>query len=167
MPLAWTYMRVTRRRVLIISVITAPFLVAAIGIWVFFQCQRIVEEAYAVWQTADLIVVHLEKNCGTWPSGWDDLRSLVADNEGPYSSERDGAEEVGFRPPSNIDRLAELVDVDWGADVAELSRAPFPKSGHPFRVIWLRSGRGTHYEGCEPNCLIKAYLDKRYRVERP
>jgi hypothetical protein len=162
-------MRAKVRRLLLVSLVLAPVGVVAFFVWAFIYARAVLQpEAYAVWQTADLVIAYMDRHGGAWPRGWEDLRPLAADNSSePYAAARGGAVEVGFRPPLDIDRLQQLVDIDWSADVAELAQAPSREPEPPFRVVRLRSGRRTAFEGCEPNRLIKAYLDGRYRVPKP
>jgi hypothetical protein len=162
-------MRMKLRRCLLFSLVLVPVGGVTVLVWVYLYVQAVLQpEAYAVWQTADLVMAYLDQHDGAWPRGWNDLRPITASNgEGPYAAQRGGVIEVGFRPPLDIDRLQQLVEVDWSADVAALALAPSREPEPPFRVIWLRSGRHTAFEGCEPNRLLKAYLDGRYRVQRP
>jgi hypothetical protein len=150
-----------------VALLLVPVGVVAFFVGVFVYAHAVLQpEAYAVWQTADLVIAYMDRHDGAWPRGWDDLRPLAA-GSGPYAAERGEALEVGLRPPTDLDRLQQLVEVDWSADLADLARAPSREPQPPFRVIWLRSGRRTAFEGCEPNRLIKAYLDGRYRVQKP
>jgi hypothetical protein len=159
-----------RKRAVRYAVIGAALLAvsaAGLAVWLFFQAVAgRQEEAYAVWQTADLVIDHMKRHKSAWPRGWDDLLPPAA-GTGASVAERGGVVEVGFRPPADIGRLQELVEVDWSADPRELARAAEGAGSPPFRVIWLKSGRRTAFEGCEPNQLILDYLKGRYRVRRP
>jgi hypothetical protein len=46
--------------------------------------------------------------------------------------------------------LKQRVEIDW--------KAEFKETGPPFRVIWLRNGKSTHYSGNEPNDMVLEYL---------
>jgi hypothetical protein len=153
----------------LIVVVLAVLGGAGFFVWMFYYAHAVLgSEAYAVWQTADLIIAYMQQHGDAWPRSWDDLRPLAPGGRGDvYSAERDGVAEVGFRPPLDIDRLQEMVEVDWSADVVELARAPSREPEPPFRVVRLRSGRRTAFVGCEPNRLIKAYLDGRYQPQKP
>lgn len=50
------------------------------------------------------------------------------------------------------------------AVVGLLVKAQFKEKGPPFRVIWLRNGKGTHYQGKEPNGMVLEYL--RWRAKK-
>jgi hypothetical protein len=143
--------------------------VAGFFAWVFYYTYAVLQpEAYAVWQTADLVIDHMEKHGGAWPRGWDDLRPSAAPAEGDvYVAGRGSATEIGFRPPLDIEALQRLVEIDWSADPRELARAAEGGDSPPFRVIWLKSGRRTAFVGCEPNELIHHYLKGRYGAPQP
>jgi hypothetical protein len=157
-------MIVSRRRVLIGMVL----LVALIAIWravVFIQgVLDVPRQAYAVWGTADLIIEYMERHEGAWPRSWEDLRPLVEDvPDVKESRERDGSIVVEFRPQGAIEELQRRVEVDWNANPDELLKMPPQERGPPFRVISLRNGKSTHYEGREPNQMIRDYLESRHR----
>ena len=46
--------------------------------------------------------------------------------------------------------MKQRVEIDW--------KAEFKETGPPFRVIWLRNGKSTHYSGNEPNDMVLEYL---------
>jgi hypothetical protein len=156
-------------RVAVFGMILLVASVVGFFAWLFYHTHAVLKpEAYAVWQTADLVIDHMERHNGAWPRGWDDLRPPTTPPAGGVSvAERGGAVEASFRPVADIERLRELVEVDWSADPRELARAADGGDSPPFRVIWLKSGRRTAFEGCEPNQLIHDYLKGRYRARRP
>jgi len=78
-------------------------------------------------------------------------------------SEPNGHVNVEFRPKASIEELQGLVIVDWDANPDELIRAPRREGRPPFRVIYLRNGKSTHYQGREPNQMILDYLEWRNR----
>lgn len=140
----------------------------AIAVWVAVVFVRAVldvpRQAYAVWWTADLVVAYMESHEGAWPRGWEDLRPLTeVATEVSETKEPDGNVIVEFRPKAGIQELQRYVEVDWSADPGELLRVPRREAGPPFRVIYLRNGRTTHYEGREPNQMILEYLEVKHR----
>src|SRR5262249_6039768 len=110
-------------------------------VWMFYFAHSVLQpEAYAVWQTADLVIDHMERHGGAWPRGGGALRPQTEPAAGDaYVAERGAATEVGFRPPLNIERLRKLVEVDWSADPRELALAVDGDDPPAFRVIWLKS----------------------------
>jgi WD40 repeat protein len=141
--------------------------VIVFSLWMVYYTHAVIRpEAYAVWQTADLVTLYMERHNGEWPRSWEDLRPLAdARGKGPHVANREGVEEISFMPRIDIDRLQQLVEVDWSVDARELARMSWRDQEPALRVIWLRSGRRTAFEGCEPNQLIKNYLDGKYRLQ--
>jgi hypothetical protein len=120
------------------------------------------KEAYAVWWSADLVIDYMECHDGAWPKSWDDLRDHAERaREVTQSTEADGSVIVEFRPKANIEELEQLVEIDWDANPDELLKTSRRGLEPPFRVIYLRNGRSTHYEGREPNQMILEYLESR------
>jgi hypothetical protein len=153
------------KRRLIIGVV---IVIGAFAIWasvVFVQAVLDVpRQAYAVWWTADLVIAYMERHDGAWPRNWEDLRALAEGaTEVTESSEPNGHVIVEFRPKASVEELQGHVIVDWDANPDELIRAPRKEGSPPFRVIYLRNGKSTHYEGREPNQMILDYLEWRHR----
>jgi hypothetical protein len=120
--------------------------------------------AYAVWWTADLVIEYMERNQGAWPRSWEELRPLAEPAGGvKESKEPDGRVIVEFRPMASVDVLKHLVEIDWDAAPERLLEEARKGGNPPFRVIYLRDGRTTHYEGREPNRMILEYLETRQR----
>jgi hypothetical protein len=151
-----------RKRNVLIAVFAIIFAVAGGIVWLASAVAEVPKEAYAVWWTADLVIEHMEKHDGTWPRSWDNLRS-TAENayKGTVSTNRDGTVIAEFRPRATIPELRQWVEVDWNADPKQLVKADFKQKGPPFRVIWLKNGRATHYSGREPNDMVLGYLKSK------
>ncbi|MBN9690044.1 MAG: hypothetical protein J0M24_07375 [Verrucomicrobia bacterium] len=152
-------MRLRKRKILIIVGVLL-FLGAASIPWLDRQVQEVTRNAYAVWWTADLVIEHLEKHEGSWPRNWEELRAThdLAYTGLASTNRSDGAWVAEFRPRDTIDELKERVEIDWSANPQELVTAKEPEKGPPFRVIWLKNGKSTHYRGKEPNEMILEYL---------
>jgi hypothetical protein len=153
------------RRRLIVCLVGLVSAVAVYLAVVFVQAVLDVpRQAYAVWWTADLVIEYMERHDGAWPRSWEDLRTLAETApEVTESTDRNGSTVIEFRPHASIEELQRRVEVDWGADPDTLLKAPRKESGPPFRVIYLRNGKSTHYEGREPNQMILEYLESRRR----
>jgi hypothetical protein len=122
----------------------------------------VIPNAYAVWWMADLVIDHMEKHDGAWPRSWDELRVTSEQaGKGTVSTNLDGTVIAEFRPRDTINDLQKRVEIDWNADPRELVKAEFKAKGPPFRVIWLRNGKSTHYQGKEPNEMVLEYLKWR------
>jgi hypothetical protein len=139
---------ISRRKVLF----TAAALALLLGGGALYLVRRAAHDAqyaYAVWWVADMVIEYMETHDGAWPRGWDDLRE-------PYETcvRRSGR-------PWSFEQLRDRVDVDWQADPAQLAATPDTGEDPPFRVIWSRNGRQSHWEGQEPNRKILDYLRNR------
>jgi hypothetical protein len=146
-----------------IGYLLAAFAVAASVGGCLYYASIVQTEAYAVWETADLVIAYTDQR-EHWPRGWGDLEPFAAGmGDHPYQTKREGRGEIGVRPGLDVGQLEKLVEVDWSVDIQELERAARRNDGVPCRVIWLRSGRHSAYAGCEPNWLIRRYLEGRYR----
>ena len=105
-------------------------------------------DAYAGWNVAGLIQQHMDAHNGAWPRNWDDLHETHRTARPPLSS--------------TFENLRTRCEVDFTADPAKLAAMPLPPNGSPpFKVVWLRNGKSTHWEGSEPNELLWAYLQTR------
>lgn len=117
--------------------------------FVFRNIERVVKNAYAVWWVADMVVEYMRSNQNRWPQNWDDLRE-------PYKvlTQKSGQ-------PWTFDELRSRVDVDWKANPESLAKE------RSFRVIWLKDGTNSHYEGCEPNEIIRRYFTTAFGADGP
>jgi hypothetical protein len=118
---------------------------------VCYGLTQTIHNAYAVWWVAGMVCIYMDTHDGRWPKGWEDLRA-------PYESAtlRSGA-------PWTFEELRNWVEVDWNADPAALRASEPLGDNPPFRVIWLRDGATSHWEGREPNRIIWEYLHQRKR----
>jgi hypothetical protein len=151
-------------------IVALGIVVVALAVWAaigfFRRVAELPREAYAVWWAADLVIACLERHDGAWPRSWEDLQDLAdGASEVTESAERGGSIIVEFRPKASIEELKRLVEIDWDADPNELRRMPRKDGAPPFRVIYLRNGKSTHYEGREPNQMILEYLKSKHRVK--
>ena len=125
----------------------AVVLVALVLSTVLRLVDRAVQNAYAVWNVADLIVDHMRAHDGRWPRDWSDLAAACRQRY----------------PSSDVDRMIaeyrERVVVDFSADPQALRAAPFdPRTqDRPFSVVWHRRPPQTYYS--EPNVIIWSFLN--------
>lgn len=93
-----------------------------------------------------MIVLHLQGNDDVWPRSWEDLRddyeTCVVRSGGPWSFEE----------------LQQRVRVDWNADAKRLASQANAAGPVRFRVIRLADGSDDHYQGYEPNAIVRDYL---------
>jgi hypothetical protein len=153
-----------RRRLIVSLVVVLVALTAWAAVHVVQRAVELPREAYGVWWTADLVIAYMERHDGAWPRSWEDLRELAdGASEVTESSQGDGSKIIEFRPKANIDELQRIVSIDWDVDPDELFRQARRNEYLPFRVIYLRNGKSTHYDGCEPNQMILRYLESKRR----
>ena len=151
-----------RGRIKFLILCAGVIVASLVGLFVYGYYQAFnvtVPNAYAVWWTADLVIAHMEKNDGRWPRSWEDLRATEASGDkGTATTNRDGSIVFEFRPRAKIDELQQRVEIDWAVEPAKLRTVSLKSNIPPFRVIRLRNGKNSHYEGKEPNTMILDYL---------
>jgi hypothetical protein len=134
-----------KRLVLIVALLLV--VAAGYGAYLLHQVVTVVvPDAYAVDWVSAMVIEHMKTNDGQWPRSWDDLR-------GPYEKL---AAPQGY--PWSFEELKDRVAVDWDADPKVLKKVTPSGHGPPFRVIWLRDGSSTAWEGAEPNSCVLEYL---------
>ena len=119
----------------------------AIPLWLAYSAWSALEkvnDCYALWSAADLVVEHLDHGDGSWPRSWDDLRAAHEFSQRP-----------GLFP---FDGIRARVAIDWQADPLLLRAALDDGKNPPFRAIWLRGGGRHHWGAAEPNRIVREYL---------
>jgi hypothetical protein len=140
--------RLFRPRAAVVAVVVAASVAAALGagaVWVYLRVNEAVADCYAQWRVADIVIQYLEWHGGSWPKDWDDLEEA-----------REAC--VGRSWPAEELRLR--VEIDFAAEPKALAAAE-----PPIRAIRLTTGKRHHWDGAEPNELVRAYL--RERARRP
>jgi hypothetical protein len=123
-------------------------------VWGVRQLLERPQEAYTVQHTAELLVEYMKRHTNQWPSSWSELRTARIGNQDYFeTSEKETGGHSGF-----LNDVERRVTVDFSAKPTQLIMAAQSTSAPPFRVIWLRSGRNTHWVGLEPNELVADYL---------
>lgn len=131
----------------VIAVVLLLVAAAAGGAYLTHQTITVtVPNAYAVDWVSALVVEYMKENDDQWPRSWDDLRDPYETLAAPQNY------------PWSFEELKERVAIDWQADPAALKDAANSGKRPPFRVIWLRDGGSTHWEGAEPNARVLEYL---------
>lgn len=125
---------------------------------------RHAQMAHALWWTGDIIVRYLEAHDGTWPRRWEDLATVVGEEDLKGSGVMEcagGRRAMKYRQRLPIQRLREMVWVDWSADVHELVTAERSAERPPFLVVRPLRGDHFYFSGAEPNEMIRAHLVAR------
>ncbi|MCC6354792.1 MAG: hypothetical protein IT577_12955 [Verrucomicrobiae bacterium] len=122
---------------------------------------RHADTAHALWWTGDIVVRYLRASGGQWPRSWEDMAIVVRPDDfrvKPVAWGRGGLRVRETRARLPIERLREVVWVDWDADVRELARAPASVDHPPFLVVRPLRGDHVYFEGAEPNEMIREFL---------
>jgi hypothetical protein len=106
-------------------------------------------DCYAQEWVAEMVIDHMERNDGAWPTSWDDLRESYEILAGQMGQ------------PWSFDELQRRCAIDFDARPQQLASATIDGEKPPFRVIWLRNGKTRHWAGSEPNHMILEYLARR------
>jgi hypothetical protein len=124
------------------------------ALWFGYSLYRVVHviipESYAAWTTGNVMVEYLATHTNQWPRSWEELQSAT-------NSMLENGKPV-YVP---LDRLRQLVKVDWNADINRLLQVARndPKAklhvisrldGSPLRAVW---GPDT-----DPNTKVMGYL---------
>jgi hypothetical protein len=136
-----------RFRLRSLFVLTALVAIVCVGIFYVSEALEAPWDSYATWDGANLVITHLHSHNNEWPSGWGDLEAAM----------RSGA--VLMRGGNSFDRFQDRLEIDFNVNPKEFAAAsPTAPQGLP-KVIRLRNGKDTHWEGAEPNEMIHQYLN--------
>ncbi|QNN22392.1 hypothetical protein HED60_08930 [Planctomycetales bacterium ZRK34] len=138
-----------RRQIIIVTIVASAVLVAGSGVYLYRQISQLINNAYAKWHVAALVIDHMKVNNDAWPTGWDDLRDDF-DRRVTQSGQS-----------WSFDTLRERVVIDWTVDPEKLAHVEVIDDQQPFNVIRARHGIDSSWEGAEPNRMILDYLRQR------
>lgn len=62
---------------LLLTIVLVSFVVY--GVYNFIYTWKNIPEAYAAWDTGTLLIEYLKSHNDQWPSGWDELLSVIDD----------------------------------------------------------------------------------------
>jgi hypothetical protein len=121
--------------------------ILAVVVWVASQIAitvRRIPEAYAAWDTGTLLVEYLKTHDDQWPTSWDDLLTVLAED----SSDEIVLWGAGADDLEYAQGLREIVAVDWTIDAADvLNTSPVTRlNGRAFSIVW---------ENAEPNEMVR------------
>ena len=130
------------------------FLVAAV--YFFLTISAGINDAYALWGAADMVIDYMETHDGHWPRSWDDLRPQF---------EAGGSGVGGW----SFEKYQDRITIDFNADPNELRRLSLDSPEASFRVIWANSlnarlGSETHI-GDGPNQMLCDYFRVKAGLE--
>ncbi|KAA1257414.1 hypothetical protein LF1_52630 [Rubripirellula obstinata] len=141
--------KITKRRFLQFFAL-ALLVAAGMVAWSVIRTIGEIPEAYAAWDTGTLLTTYLDQNDGKWPSGWDDLATVINEHE-PMLFSRSDEHGERMSDADYIAKLRSMVDVDWtyqpGPDNAA---SPVTRAdGGVFRTVWT---------GAEPNEMVRSFI---------
>lgn len=135
-----------RGKKIALAVALVAAVIAVGAIFIVNRVRNDVRDAYASEWVAGDIIEYMKSHAGGWPRSWSDLRPI-----------HDRYVSAG-KCPWSFEMLQERVVVDWQADPKRLAAMPEISNAPPFRVVALRSGRQTYWQGMEPNRMIHEWL---------
>jgi hypothetical protein len=113
--------------------------------WVVFHLFAFgIDNAYAQWGAADMVIGYMEKHDGRWPKSWEDLRPEF---------EAGGGRVGGW----SFEKLCSRVWVDWNPDPKALETLAVRCDKPCFDVIHPADGIDVRFGG-RPNAILHAYF---------
>ena len=118
----------------------------AIALFVLFVAMSIshLDDAYAQWGAADMVINYMEDHDGEWPQDWSDLR--------PYF-DAGGSRVSGW----SYDKFQQHVWIDFSADPIELRRLSQSVTAPPFNVIDSTSIFGPQFDDGPNRMLLRHF----------
>ena len=128
------------------AAIVASIAAAVFMIWFFANLDSSINDGYALWGAADMVIDYMDEHEGRWPRNWEDLE--------PYFRRSNGR--VGGW---SFEKFQSRVVIDFAADVSELRKASLNSSA-AFRVIRAINWGAAHV-GQDPNERLREYFRGR------
>lgn len=140
---------------LLLTIVLVSFVVY--GVYNFIYTWKNIPEAYAAWDTGTLLIEYLKSHNDQWPSGWDELLSVIDDRSEQQFAFR-GAQSGQASQADYARSLQDMVAVDWSFDPSQVGTKPTGtrKDGSTFPIV---------REHAEPNEMIREYLNNRPQIQ--
>ena len=135
-------MRRVIHRMVIAAVIVLPLAV----VWVVSNLFQHVDDAYAQWGAADMVMHYMDDHGGEWPRDWESLAPYFERNNGRVS---------GW----TFEVFQSRVFIDFGADPRHLRRLSQASSDVPFDVIHATSIWASQFDGGPNEMLYQWFRD--------
>jgi len=126
------------------SLIAVALAVPIAAVWCGFSVLDHVDDAYAQWGAADMVIHYMEDHGGEWPRNWDSLAPYFAVNNGRVS----GWTYAMFQS---------RVFIDFDADAVALRKLSSDSHAVPFDVIHATSIFGAQFDG-GPNEMLHRWF---------
>jgi hypothetical protein len=130
---------------ILFSVIAVPSCVLLIG----QKLSEGINDAYAQWGAADMVVNYMRNHDGDWPTNWESLESYFASGNGRVG---------GW----TFDKFKSRVRIDFSANSNDLRNASLSSEQVPFDVIGPTSFWSSQIGG-GPNEIVHLYFRDRGR----
>ncbi|MCA9048067.1 MAG: hypothetical protein KDA89_05030 [Planctomycetaceae bacterium] len=129
-------------RAVVVTAILIPFAAVFVGLNI---CNGI-DDAYAQWGAAEMVIEYMEDHGGKWPADWNSLR--------PYFDEGHG--HVGGW---SYEYFQSRIFIDFTANAERLKRLSTASDSVPFDVIHANSIWGAEFE-VGPNEMVYLYFQQ-------
>ncbi|QDT39366.1 hypothetical protein [Stratiformator vulcanicus] len=140
------------RRVVRYIALTLGCSIVLLGFSVAMTFSRL-DDSYAQWGAAEMVIYYMEDHDGKWPDGWADLQ--------PYF-DAGGSRVSGW----SYDTFQQHVWIDFSADPAELHKLSQGATSPPFNVIDSTSVFAPQFED-GPNGILMRYFNPDARNLNP
>jgi hypothetical protein len=135
-----------RVRAVFLGVLIALLVLAvvSIGASFMFSINSGIDDAYALWGAAEMVIDYMKTHEGSWPRDWNDLRPQFNANNGRVG---------GW----TFSRFEDRIAIDFNADPNQLCQESVESPRATFRVIWATHDSGVRI-GDDPNQKLCDYF---------
>lgn len=138
------------KRVLIRLAIAISILIPIALVYAGVNIYNGIDDAYAQWDAADMVIDYMRDHDGKWPPDWESLK--------PYFDRNNGR--VGGW---SYERFQSHVFIDFTANAEHLRKLSDESATVPFDAIHATSIWGSQFEG-GPNEMLSLYFRENQRV---
>ena len=138
------------KRVLIRVAVAITILIPVALLYAGISVYNGIDDAYAQWGAADMVIDYMREHDGKWPPDWESLR--------PYF-DRNNGRVAGW----SYDRFQSHVFIDFTANAEHLRKLSEQSDTIPFDVIHATSIWGARFAG-GPNEMLHLYFKENERV---
>ena len=125
-------------------VIRISIAAAILGSIAVVNIYRHVDDAYAQWGAAEMVIAYMRDHHGEWPTDWNSLRQYFEDVNGRV-------------PGWSFEKLQTRVSIDFSAEPNLLRQHAAESETVPFEVIRAASVWGSQFED-GPNDILYRYF---------
>ena len=119
----------------------------AVGLFLVYfvvTIPRSIDDAYAQWGAAYMVIEYMEKHGGKWPNNWEDLRPIY---------DRTGGRIGGW----SFEKYCGRVGIDFEANADELRSLSITSQAVPYNVIWAKWPFAAEM-GDGPDAMLHMYF---------